>query len=829
MTYAVDITECGNLTGSGSGSFPISYFLQNDINVGSGGSYEILVEEPLEYCFMINGSHVILDCQGHTINTDVDIGILVTDDNFLSTQTGIQINNCTIKNTNFGGVYTYEAEEVFITNSTFENNGRTELRGDLLSCTGGVNILRGEPDEPYYNFIAYNTFVNNTMGICLNGRDTDGVQNTIIRNNTISESRAAGLVLVEGTRSNEIYNTTIFNNPYGIFISDAPFNDFEDLNVSNNKYADIMGDPVFEEDGFCTNDFEDVIVTGGNNLFVVENPGAVLNPTLLEGMGIFDAVIPSTQLIICNDNITIEDVYMQGDPTYRNNGLFVMGEGRAYNITINNLTATNLMAGVYAQLARNITIQNSTFENNQYGIIFNSVKKGIFSHNVFNENTAAGIFGTTSPAYYFYFGLGFQPEYFYQVSDLLISENEFTNTGYGPSMREAFPTMSGVPGGFITHFIDMGTGSAIQLLLTKNVTISENTINNASTYGIYAFYTSETNFTNNTITLVNNITEFDPYLLEFESPEYETMVTQLKDMLASMPGTGIYLDGTNMFTYENVISNNVKGLVSSPVSYVVDVMLTTEFLPELKNYIVNNEFSGSDIGLYLAGSFGDVVYHNKFLNYEYGVQVLSANNVVVDNMFNTTDYYLPFNGSLLNTYNASEITAENFIVPFDRNILRGENIGGNYWGNLLGTGFSDICDDIDPVDGFCDFEFELNTTNNTDYKPLAFFSVIDCIDDFECWLSVDFGDGFFCNLETECEECVPACDEDEQCVYDPVLDEGFCQAIVQECIDLDDVKISPDGNITKILQTSMVMLDITMVPSILIIIQQYVKKHITLK
>jgi hypothetical protein len=53
----------------------------------------------------------------------------------------------------------------------------------------------------------------------------------------------------------------------------------------------------------------------------------------------------------------------------------------------------------------------------------------------------------------------------------------------------------------------------------------------------------------------------------------------------------------------------------------------------------------------------------------------------------------------------------------DRIYSPGTKIGGNYWTNPTGNGFSDTCTDANN-DGFCDSNYTL-ATNNIDYLPLS--------------------------------------------------------------------------------------------------------------
>jgi len=53
----------------------------------------------------------------------------------------------------------------------------------------------------------------------------------------------------------------------------------------------------------------------------------------------------------------------------------------------------------------------------------------------------------------------------------------------------------------------------------------------------------------------------------------------------------------------------------------------------------------------------------------------------------------------------------------DKNIVGGPYLGGNFWANPNGTGFSQTCNDID-MDGICDDPYVIDE-NNIDYLPLS--------------------------------------------------------------------------------------------------------------
>jgi PGF-pre-PGF domain-containing protein len=85
----------------------------------------------------------------------------------------------------------------------------------------------------------------------------------------------------------------------------------------------------------------------------------------------------------------------------------------------------------------------------------------------------------------------------------------------------------------------------------------------------------------------------------------------------------------------------------------------------------------------------------------------SGNNTIYNNYFNNVNNTL-INSDANNTWNTSKIAGES--------IVGGPYLGGNYWANPNGTGFSENCTDADK-DGIADSSYEI--VNGTfDYLPL---------------------------------------------------------------------------------------------------------------
>ncbi|VVB86396.1 Cell surface glycoprotein [uncultured archaeon] len=123
-----------------------------------------------------------------------------------------------------------------------------------------------------------------------------------------------------------------------------------------------------------------------------------------------------------------------------------------------------------------------------------------------------------------------------------------------------------------------------------------------------------------------------------------------------------------------------------------------------KNIISNNYY-----GIYLFSAINTNLSGNNVNSNNYGIYLmLSSNNTIYNNLFNNTNN---FENSIagINRWNVSKQTATN--------IVDGLNIGGNFWKNLSGTGFSQTCTDAN-LDGICDSGYMLST-GNEDYLPLA--------------------------------------------------------------------------------------------------------------
>ncbi|RLI91232.1 MAG: hypothetical protein DRO95_04750, partial [Candidatus Altiarchaeales archaeon] len=161
----------------------------------------------------------------------------------------------------------------------------------------------------------------------------------------------------------------------------------------------------------------------------------------------------------------------------------------------------------------------------------------------------------------------------------------------------------------------------------------------------------------------------------------------LTNIKANSNRNGIYLHSSSSNTLSNITanSNDGNGIL---ISWNSD-----------NNIIANSTISNNtDAGLYLEEFDPDYPEYNKIYNclFNNSVNVKIDSGITGENYFNTTKQ------------------------PGTRIYSPGNEIGGNYWTNPSGNGYSDTCNDSDK-DGFCDEP--LNLSNGTsvawDYLPLS--------------------------------------------------------------------------------------------------------------
>lgn len=152
---------------------------------------------------------------------------------------------------------------------------------------------------------------------------------------------------------------------------------------------------------------------------------------------------------------------------------------------------------------------------------------------------------------------------------------------------------------------------------------------------------------------------------------------------------------------------------------------------DIRNNTITDCFHGIDI----SQASGTRIHNNMILNCNIGVNIGDAcysieilNNTITSSV--DCGISIPdlegdewiYNNYFNNTINVKLGTSEgntwnNSLTP-GTNIVGGPYLGGNFWANPNGTGFSQASEDFD-LDGICDTTYEIGGPENIDYLPLS--------------------------------------------------------------------------------------------------------------
>jgi parallel beta-helix repeat protein len=217
---------------------------------------------------------------------------------------------------------------------------------------------------------------------------------------------------------------------------------------------------------------------------------------------------------------------------------------------------------------------------------------------------------------------------------------------------------------------------------------------------------------------------------------------------SNSPGHGIYLDWSNSNNLINITAaSNLRGIWIDNANYnnlsniIVDsnsycgVHLSSSNSNNLTNIIAHNSSAySSSCGIEIDFSDSNVLSNIIANSNSYGMFFYSSNyNIINDSIIQDNEYgvYFYYTGTANLLYNNLFNNTNNFysegdIYPNNWNTTRqigariysaGTEIGGNYWTNSTGNGYSDTCTDADK-DGFCDDPYVL-ATDNVDYLALS--------------------------------------------------------------------------------------------------------------
>ena len=175
----------------------------------------------------------------------------------------------------------------------------------------------------------------------------------------------------------------------------------------------------------------------------------------------------------------------------------------------------------------------------------------------------------------------------------------------------------------------------------------------------------------------------------------------------------------NLFEYNDFSSNPDYGISNAAAS--------------VGNEFGYNNFSNGYDGFLDCNGCLNTSFHNNLLldNTHFSIDTDGEYGIYHTNVIVTNATALNINGGTYNTFYDNFIKARvnatlsgtNTGLTFNTtnttglNILGFHNIGGNYWGNYSGLGYSDTCADVDG-NAFCDVPFNASVTYR-DFLPLS--------------------------------------------------------------------------------------------------------------
>ncbi len=395
---------------------------------------------------------------------------------------------------------------------------------------------------------------------------------------------------------------------------------------------------------------------------------------------------------ISADNITFDcqGYTIDGNDTDNTYGIYIYRNSSTNtNITIKNCTITDWEDGIYFKNASGNIFQNIISVSSQYGIYFISSSSNklenlsLINNSFFDFYTEVKTDSDCNNELINVSGTDNKPIVYY--NDTVDLKNWDNNASQIILCNADNSTIDNIT---LNHTFK---NNGFLVLNTDNSSFSNMSLNNLE-LGL-AIISSVNNAFDNITT--NNNEEFGMSLVNSSNNNFANIISNLNNF------TGIFLfasNHNNKFYNISVISNKWDGITLISSNY--------NTLNKIKSNC-NNE-----TGIILWDSNFTVLANSTIQNNSgYGISIFSSkNNLIYNNLFNNTNNTVFAGANYTNYWNTTKQTGT-------RIYSNGIQIGGNYYTNPNGTGYSDTCLDYN-ADNFCDEQYNI-TDNNTDYLPLS--------------------------------------------------------------------------------------------------------------
>ncbi len=755
---ATDIDACGDIIQEGE--YRLNRNLTNDLT-----------------CIDIQSGNVTLDGAGFTISGEGlldNYGVYV----FNSTMqlTNITLSNLTVvdwtkgivfdnvtggsitnitASLNIDGISLYDSSNLFLASNVLDQNSHA---GMILEFSNN-NIITGNMAGPGLNYgielyssnnniLADNIARMNRYGIYL-----DSSSNNTLKGNVASSNDENGISLIYSNSSTLTNNTAGPNGKNGVYIYTANYNTLIDNNAGSNSdsgiYLIYSASNILNNNAVSSNSVNGIYLEYSGNNTLINNTAdsnidqgirlyfssrnILLNNTVSNGLnGIVVGDLSSGSSVIGNRVYNTTDqgialVHAFNSIVSENNVSFNSGEGilvieGSWNNTISNNTADSngQCGGICLLNSGGSIITNNTANSNTVGITLNSSGGNILNNNTANSNNNYGIQVVGETASY---TVPEVPFHYIDVNkstaNTIVYENYINDYGnytmqgsdshFIYELPFAFPFM----GRNITR-ISANTNGLIELLESNEDCDFWYGCGNYGTHqngnhigNMDAIFASNgdltTDFSEDTYLGVFNLsdkvvvewygfTRTDEYPygydilsnpVHFQVVIYPNGIIEWNFKIMNFRSydfdmfTGVYAKEENMEIIGGYAVDTQKSLA---------INLSTSLPVPRYNIIKSNSISDNNLGIYLESSNNTI--YNNYLN--------NSNNAV-----------------------ASGSNSLNVTRTIGSNIADGPYLGGNFWAQPDGAGFSQLCADTN-TDGICDSSY-IPGSGNIDYLALTPF------------------------------------------------------------------------------------------------------------
>lgn len=545
-------------------------------------------------------------------------------------------------------------------------SGKNTMSGNMMTGNQENFDMDGESDSDFENHIDTGNLVDGRLiYLIIKASDT-----------TYDSSSNAGTLYCISCVNVTIKNLNLNKNGKGIFFWNTSQSRIQDVNVSNNGIGILLsysGNNTLIGNNASSKNFYESI---GISLYDSSNNTLIRNNASNNWNGI--SLKDSSNNTLIGNNASSSNYY---------EGIGISLYDSSSNILSGNNASKNQRGISLIDSRNNMLFGNNASKNGFTGISLSSSGKVVLINNIMKGNK-------------YNFGL------------VGMYDSDFDNRIDTTNMVDGKPLyyIQGVAD--IVYDSDTNAG-AFYCISCVNVTLKNLDLKN-NDYGIFFWNTTRSKIQNvdaskngcgiclsssSSNTLSKNSASKNYFGIYLSSSSNNS----LNRNNASKNEIGIdlyYHSSNNMLRGNNASNNNNLGI------YILR--------SSSNNRLIGNNASNNH-GTFASGiiirdnSNKNTLISNIVVNnsHGYGIEIESSRkNKIYNNIFNNTNNFY-FSSSKINTWNTT--------MQSGTNIIGGSFLGGNYWANPQGTGFSQTCKN---GDGICDKRYILDA-ENIDYLPLA--------------------------------------------------------------------------------------------------------------